>query len=174
MKRNILTPIVIFSIAIIGFSSCELVELEEMQQTVTMPDPDDPDDPPIMVPTSIPSNTDTLIQYLTNGSSKTWNALAFTIEDISGLQECRLDDVIELNIDGTYSYDGGNVLCGAEDDAQFQQGTWTFSAQNAQFVFDAGTSNEAVMELTGLDKSTAAIESSYFGLEVLGVYNNME
>ena len=175
MKRNILTSIVIFSIVLIGFSSCELVELEEMQQQVGMQDPMDPEDPvESLVPTSIPNNTDTVMQYLTNGTIKTWNALAFTIEDISGLQQCRLDDVIELNIDGTYTYDGGNVLCGAEDNTQTRQGTWMFSMEDLELVFDEGTPNETVTELTGLDKNSVAISGSYFGLDVLGVYNNVE
>ena len=43
-----------------------------------------------------------------------------------GSHDCRLDDEMDINIDGTYLYNGGSSLCGNEDDQRLKTGIGTW------------------------------------------------
>ncbi len=107
---------------------------------------------------------------LHNDSSKTWAADQFTIEGFSLFQQCRLDDVMTLHNDGTYNYDGGNQLCGAEDDTRLRTGTYTFDVDAATITFDAGTALEATATVVTLEAGTAVLEGQYVS-DVFGTFD---
>ncbi len=67
-------------------------------------------------------------------------------------------DSMVLSSDGTYQYDGGDQLCGAEDDASAKVGAWEFNAENAVMTFDPGTESEVSVNIITLDD----IRLSYF------------
>ncbi|MEO1050382.1 MAG: lipocalin family protein [Bacteroidota bacterium] len=107
---------------------------------------------------------------LHNESSKTWAATGFTLAGLNGFLDCRLDDTMTLSADGTYSFDGGDVLCGAEDNQRNREGTWTISFSNGTLTFDEGTVNEVTAEVIGLRTDTVALQGQYIGLEIRGEY----
>ena len=67
----------------------------------------------------IPADSVEFAALLHGNSSRVWSAEQFTLAGLNVFQSCRLDDQIQLINDGTYSYDGGDLLCGAEDNQQF-------------------------------------------------------
>ena len=71
---------------------------------------------------------------------------------------------------GTYEYNGGTNLCGAEDDRTSRFGTYQIDFANQRVVFDAGTDNESVATVTGLDENAIVLEGSYLGLSIRGKY----
>ena len=141
--------------------SCELVELNE---------PNNESEKEIRGPEGIPSSLEVYNTYLHNNSFKTYQAISFTIASIEGFQDCRLDDVIEIKSDGTYSYDGGSVLCGAEDTERYRSGTWTIIDDGRAIIFDQGTPEEYLGTVSGLDESAIALSGSYAGLAIKGIY----
>jgi hypothetical protein len=108
------------------------------------------------------------------GASKTWMASAFTLAGLTTFTSCRLDDEMVLNADGTYTYDGGVNLCGAEDNQQMKSGTWTLDFSNTMLLFDVGTPNQASALVIGLTENEIRLDGSYMAMEVRGVYTASE
>ena len=77
-----------------------------------------------------------LTEYLHGGSSKTWKATAFSLMGVINLQKCRLDDVITLKSDQTFQYDGGEDLCGREDNLRLRSGKWQVSEDGQKLIFE--------------------------------------
>ena len=112
---------------------------------------------------------------LHNNGSKIWSAEQFTIEGFNMFLQCRLDDAITLSNDGTYQYDGGQDLCGGEDDIQDRSGSWEFNVANRTLTFDRGTALEATGRVVTLEESLIVLEGQYisdlFGtFDVVGRY----
>lgn len=120
-------------------------------------------------PNSIPS----LAQFETlfhGDTEKVWAGAAFTLAGFDGFQDCRLDDTITVNADGTYSYDGGSNLCGAEDSQQTRTGTWRILDEGSNILFDEGTNREYEADVVGLVQDTIRLSGDYLGLEINGLY----
>ena len=73
-------------------SSCDVIELNSGIES-----PSNNDE--IQGPDSTPSDETQFLAFLHNDVSKVWDAQGFTIAGISGFQDCRLDDQIELFAD---------------------------------------------------------------------------
>ncbi|WP_420582007.1 lipocalin family protein [Reichenbachiella sp.] len=110
--------------------------------------------------------------YLLGGESRTWTTLEFTIDGVSGFQNCRLDDQIQLNSDKTYDYDGGDMLCGAEDNVKLKSGTWEVDVDNRMLTFDSGTDHEAIFHIESLNAEEIVVRSQYYSWEVLGKFTH--
>lgn len=104
------------------------------------------------------------------GSSKVWMASAFTLAGSTTFTSCRLDDEMTLNSDGTYMYNGGINLCGAEDNQQIKLGTWALDFSEKMLLFDAGTQDEADALVIGLTENEIRLRGAYMSMEVRGVY----
>lgn len=144
------------------YSGCNLVDLDEAAESGEMDLFD--------IPTDLPESEMVLNEAFHGGSERTWGALLFQLAGFDGMQDCRLDDTMNIMADGTYQYDGGAVLCGAEDDQRIKTGTWRAVNQGKSIVFDEGTSNEYTAEVTGLENDLIALSGQYLGLTITGVY----
>lgn len=105
-----------------------------------------------------------------NGNAKTWATSAFTLAGRTTFTSCRLDDTMEFNADGTYIYNGGSNLCGAEDDEQIKTGTWEIDFQNRRVIFDKDTNLEAIAKVIGQNDAELRLQGSYMAMEVRGIF----
>jgi len=158
VKITALVGLVITSL-ILG--SCELATLEQPQ-----------DEPEIFEPTTIPGSIAEFNAAFHGGTSKSWGTASFTLAGLDGFQNCRLDDKIEIKADGTYSYNGGAVLCGAEDNQPVRTGTWKVINEGTSILFDEATEREYTAIVNGLDKNTLSISGQYIGLNIKGIYTS--
>ena len=117
-------------------------------------------------------DSDQFKALIDGGNEKVWSASAFTLAGQTTFTACRLDDIITFNADSTYVYDGGEQLCGAEDDSFIKTGTWEADFENERIVFDKGTENEEVGEVIGLSEDEIRVKGSYMMMEVRGVYTS--
>lgn len=111
-----------------------------------------------------------LMTVLTNNSSKNWNTTGFTLEVLRNFQSCRMDDRLSLASDGTYEYDGGDLLCGAEDDQKLKTGTWEMGFQERRLTFDRGTGEEISLYVEEASDTKVIVSSTYMRLRVVGKY----
>jgi len=125
-------------------------------------------------PSTTPSDPSTYALFIHGGSSVVWKADAFTLEGMSGFQDCRLDDQLTLTSEGQYTYDGGSNLCGGEDNQQIKSGEYSLDISNNHIIFDPETENEHVATVTGLADDQIVVEGQVliFGvsLRVAGSY----
>lgn len=155
-------------ICLLGFlASCNLVEIKEGANQET--------DPLGTIP-SYPSSEAQFTQFFHSNDGHTWLADGFTLAGTSGFLDCRLDDQIILkasstnSLVGTYEYNGGTILCGAEDNKTSKFGTYQIDFESKSITFDGGTSNETTATVSGLDETTIVLEGSYLGMTIRGKY----
>jgi len=154
-----------FCLAVIVFSSCNSSE-DEGPTT-------NPDQNTAIEDGSISAMDEEEFKTLIDGGNeKIWSASAFTLAGQTTFTSCRLDDIITFNSDSTYVYDGGEQLCGAEDDSFIKTGTWEADFENKTLVFDKGTPNEEIGEIIGLSDDEIRVKGSYMMMEVRGVYTS--
>jgi hypothetical protein len=110
--------------------------------------------------------------FIDGDGEKAWAARAFTLAGQTSFTACRLDDIITFKADGTYEYDGGEDLCGAEDNAFLKSGTWDVNFEDLTITFDRGTSNEEVGEVIGITENEIRVKGSYMMMEVRGLYTS--
>ena len=103
---------------------------------------------------------------------KIWAASAFTLAGLTTFTDCRLDDSMLFRSDGTYEYNGGRDLCGAEDNAFIKTGTWEVNFDDSTIIFDKGTSNEEVGEVIGMTETEIRLKGAYMMMEVRGIYTS--
>lgn len=108
--------------------------------------------------------------FLLGGDSRTWTTVAFTIEGVNGFQNCRLDDQVQLNADNTYTYDGGSMLCGAEDDQKIKSGSWQLDADARTLTFNPNTEEESVFYVESLTEEQIVVSSHYYNWKVVGKF----
>lgn len=125
----------------------------------------------------LPTESAVFGQMLHNNSSKIWRADEFTIEGLTGFLDCRQDDTITLSADGTYTYDGGTLLCGGDDNTRNKTGNWSFDFENKLLIIEPGTDNETSAKVvtleTGLITMTGIYTSDIFGIfDVAGSYKS--
>ncbi|MEM7109529.1 MAG: hypothetical protein AAF519_14985 [Bacteroidota bacterium] len=152
----------VLSILLFLFTSCEITQLNQPE--------DDNSAEVIQAPTELPSSSIVLENEFHGGGERVWETISFTFMGVGGIQDCRLDDQMTINVDGTYTYDGGSTLCGAEDSERMRTGTWEVTNDGRNIIFDAGTVDEYTADVTGLDNDMIAISGQYIGLDVSGVY----
>jgi len=156
MKKN---STYFFIIILVLYSSCELAQLEE---------PSELSDNEMQLPTSLPVSEEEFGDLFHGNSIKTWVAMSFSVGSLE-LQDCRLDDNIIINSEGTYEYDGGSDLCGAEDNRQNKSGTWSINESLSKITFTDGATSYSA-DLAALVSDTLVVHGNYLGLTVEGVY----
>lgn len=116
------------------------------------------------------SDSVTFRRKISGTNDKNWITAEFTLAGSDNLTFCRLDDKMIFNDNGSYTYNGGNTLCGAEDNRRVRTGTWELDYKNHKIIFDRGSSNEYIAEIIGLTDNEIRLKGSYFNLEVRGKY----
>ncbi len=152
---------------VLGISSCELASLDD--PIVEGEEGQEQEEDRVTGPSTIPS-IEEFEMLFHGGSEKIWAGEAFTLAGFDGFQDCRLDDVITINADGTYLYDGGGTLCGAEDNEQTRNGTWRIVNEGDNIIFDEGTSREYQADVVGIVQDSITLSGDYLGLEINGLY----
>ena len=95
------------------------------------------EDPDPVNEVNIPSDQADALLALNGTNMKSWVTKRFTL---AGVQlDCRADDVIMLHADGTFDYDGGDNLCGLQDNARTRTGTWELDLENRTFTVELNT-----------------------------------
>lgn len=155
---------VVFLVAVIisTISGCEVVKLNQQEAEDMMDQP--------IAPTTPPESSEQLENLFHGSNERTWSTVSFTFLGVGGIQDCRLDDSMMVNSDGTYEYDGGENLCGAEDNEQIRAGTWEVINDGRNIIFDRGTVNEYTADVTGISDDMIAISGEYLGLSLSGIY----
>lgn len=152
--------IIYFVSLIMLTSACSIVELDESADAdrdgTTISEVD-------LGSATTPDEVSLFAQMLHGNGSKTWVASEFSIEGMTGFLDCRLDDVITLNADGTYEYDGGTNLCGLEDDQRIRNGNWSYNFETTELILEPNSDMESVAKVISLEGNI---------LTVTGVYEN--
>lgn len=158
----------LFLLALIFMVSCDVVELDTPPAPANPGQPETPTEEAgaITGPNTVPQDEASFLALLLGDGvdSKTWAAAQFTLEGFSGFQDCRLDDQMTLFADNTYDFDGGNISCGGEDQAE-ADGGWSFDFATSQITFGLG-SEQFSGTITGLSETQLVITGSYLGLEI--------
>ena len=125
------------------------------------------------VPTTFPNKAIEFDALLHGIDAHKWVAKEVYLAGFPGNQECRLDDHMILRKNGTYQFDGGKMSCGGND-VSTKHGVYTKDYANQQLIFDAGTSNEVVVQVSGLKEGVIALSTKViiFGVPIVidGVY----
>ena len=156
----------ILFVAFAVLSACNLVDVKNSGNET---------DPLGTIP-SFPATETEFTQYFHSSEGHTWTADGFLLAGTSGFLDCRLDDRIILKanttnpLSGTYEYNGGDDLCGAEDDKASKFGTYQINYESKTIIFDAGTNNESTAKVSGLDEEAIVLEGEYMGLTIRGKY----
>lgn len=146
------------------FAACEVVELDSPNNN------DGTDNSKIGKGNIEATDSITFRTKITGTTNKSWVTNEFTLADSDNLTFCRLDDQLQFNADGTYRYDGGNQLCGSEDNQRIKTGTWELSYNSNAITFDKGTSKEYSAEVIALTENEIRLKGNYFNFEVRGKY----
>jgi hypothetical protein len=114
--------------AFVLISGCNVVELDELTEVPNIQ--------------GIPSTQEEFVNAIAGESSREWSTIAFQLEGLQGFQHCRSDDTFIFLSDGTYRYDGGEILCGGEDNQRIKTGTWEINPDTNEIIFDITTNKE--------------------------------
>lgn len=160
---------------LIAVSSCQIVEEDTIEEGPDMMEtPDDGGANVDLGSQEIPSDSATFVNLIHGENSRTWRAEEFTLESLSGFQDCRLDDLMTLHSNGTFEYDGGQVLCFGEDDRRMRTGTFTIDPANAQITFTDEAHVSYVAQVVTLEEGEIVLRGvyeSFLGdLDVAGRY----
>ncbi|MEP1094414.1 MAG: hypothetical protein ABJG78_04860 [Cyclobacteriaceae bacterium] len=163
---------ILFFTALLLINACSIVGIDEQDPLVDGENSSQVD----LGSGSLPTDEASFLQMLHNNSAKVWTAKEFTIEGFNNFLNCRLDDTITLNSDGTYSYNGGGTLCGGEDVSE-KTGNWMVDFSNRLLIVDPGleteTSAKVVTLETGLVTLTGMYTSTVFGVfDLAGSYES--
>lgn len=161
MKKRI-SRYLLLAVTVILSYSCGIVSLDETTDITNVQS--------ISIVDSFPADETLLNTALTNNSSKSWNVTGFILAGSDLFQNCRLDDTMVLNSNGSYDYDGGNQLCGSEDNIRLKSGTWEVDFGTRTLYFDKNTDNEIEVFIETCEGSTIIISTQYFGMSVLGQF----
>lgn len=162
MKKSTLKLLALL-MGIFALSACELVDLDSPGPTENIPSP-----------VGTPASEAALLTELTDDDNRTWEAVTFELEGLNGFQDCRLDDTFTFFGDGTYRYDGGEVLCGGADDRRIKTGVWEADYDNLNLIFDRGTSLESIARISGIENNRMELlgQVRIFGqlFDINGIY----
>jgi len=148
----------------IAFSAgCSLVDLDEPNELDL-----------IEAPIGLPSTQEELVNAIAGESGKSWETLTFKLEGLDGFQFCRLDDTFMFFSNGTYRYDGGEMLCGGEDNLRVKTGTWEIKFDTKEIIFDRTTNKEHSTQIVGIEDGKMLLRGQVeiFGiaLDIEGIY----
>ncbi|TRX52670.1 hypothetical protein FNH22_21720 [Fulvivirga sp. M361] len=164
---NKLLLLCLFSISVL---SCELAQLNE--PTGLGGDGEMGEMTPVVEePTTFPATLEDFEQAFHGGSALNWGAQLFTVAGMNGFQQCRLDDVMTINDDNTYSYSNGAIRCGGGD-VPTRSGTWNVTDDLRNIVFDQGTADEYTVQVNGFADGVISLSGQYIGLAIRGIYSN--
>lgn len=125
------------------------------------------------VPAKLPSSEEQFSVLLHGEEKNEWLAQEFYLEGLLGNQDCRLDDQMILRADLTYLFDGGSMSCGGSD-VSTRSGVYRQDYAQGRLIFDEGTSDEVIVNVSGLDEGVIALsgEVDVFGvpMTIKGVY----
>ena len=123
---------------------------------------------PIKINTySLPTEEDVFNTFLHDNDFKTWGSGIFYLSGV-GVQDCRNDDKITLNQNGTYIYNNGAISCGS--DVQSQSGIWEASFSNSTITFDQGSSYEYTATIASLTETNFVAKGTWSTLSITGTY----
>lgn len=114
-----------------------------------------------------PETQDEFDMTLGAGTSKSWNASSFKLAGMD--LDCRLDDTFTFFEDGTFEYNGGDVLCQLEDIQRIRTGTWTsdLDAGVIRFNFDGAEHTARYIKITD---NEIQLEGSWGGMTIKATY----
>lgn len=169
----------LFLLPLIFLLSCNVVELESPPANPSNPSPEPSqgggDSGVVTGPNTVPQDESSFLTLLlgdtSSTASRTWAAVQFTLEGLSGFQDCRLDDQITLFADNTYDFNGGNLNCGGEDQAQ-AAGGWSFDFESTQITFGLGSEQFSGI-ITGINEDQLVITGTYIGLEIVARFDRV-
>ncbi len=144
-------------------TSCDLIELQQPPAVLRA------DDMTNSGPLSLPATRNEAEGLFAGNQGKTWQAIGFTLMGIEGMLECRIDDRITIDTNGTFLFDGGDNLCGAEDNKKNRSGEWEINENASEIIFNLDGKNYTA-QITGLVEDTISLSGSYLGLEINGLY----
>lgn len=164
--KNILkiTLVSLVSIA----TACDVVEIDQLNAT---DNGELQTEEGLIGPATVPSSASEILSFLHEDSDKIWDSEGFTLFGMSGFLSCRLDDKMTISADGSYSYDGGSSLCGAEDNSRLKEGTWELATDLSSIIFTEG-SNVYTAQLVGITSDQITLSGDYQGLELNAVYTS--
>ncbi|MEM8893603.1 MAG: lipocalin family protein [Bacteroidota bacterium] len=165
MKKSTIMYFVSF---VVLASACSIVELDE-EPNETQLDGGTPSEVDLGGENT-PEEEIVFAQMLHGADSKTWIASEFSIEGMSGFLDCRLDDVITLYADGTYEYDGGNNLCGLEDNQRIRRGNWSYNFETTEVTLEPGTNLESTARVISLEGNILTLTGVYKN-DILGSFD---
>lgn len=119
----------------------------------------------------VPDNQSDAENFLSGDDSKIWVNESFELS-VFGSLECRKDDIFTFFTDGTYEYDGGEMLCGDSDSKQIQSGTWELNLEDKKIIFDKGTEGESQADLITLKEDRIRAMGSWNNLEIDATYSS--
>jgi len=108
--------------------------------------------------------------FLSGMDSRKWKASSFTIAGFT--QQCRLDDQFEFHADGTYTYYGGENLCGDSPSDLSKTGTWSINGSDRNLTFDSGTEYEYTANIVNAKNGSLELKGTYYLLPIRGKYTN--
>ncbi|MBD99327.1 MAG: hypothetical protein CMO34_05745 [Verrucomicrobia bacterium] len=153
---------------IVGMLACTVVENEEEVTPNTGSDTENKSgigNSPVLLADSLD-----LVSKIAGDNIKVWTSNRFTLSGSTLFTSCRLDDIMTFNRDGSYRYDGGSQLCGAEDNRRIRTGRWTSDFDNKRIIFDKGSSREYTADIIGFSDTELRLRGSYMSMEVRGEY----
>ncbi|MEQ8361015.1 MAG: hypothetical protein RH860_16100 [Cytophagales bacterium] len=145
--------VIFFSLLIIVFS-CKDSKDEVMDPGLIIEAPDDKME---------------IEEILAGTSSRAWVSESFNLE-IYGSIECRSDDVFTFFNDGTFEYDGGQMLCGDSDNSQIVTGTWEVDLNNNRIIFDKGLETETIANYITVKEDVLRVMGSWNSLSIDASY----
>jgi len=162
-----LAKIILSILIILGLFSCTVVDNEE---TLPIDNADNSNNSEILYNPVLISDSLDLVKKIAGDNMKTWTASRFTLSGSTLFTSCRLDDIMTFNRDGSYRYDGGNQLCGAEDNRRVKTGNWTTDFEKKTILFDEGTLKEYSAVIIGFSDTELRLRGTYMSMEVRGEY----
>ena len=134
-------------------------------------DSEDNNNTPEPLVIEVPDNSNDAQMLLRGENSKIWVNESFELS-VFGSLECRKDDIFTFFNDGTYEYDGGEMLCGDSDSQQIQKGTWELNLDENQIIFDKGSDMEARADLIVLKEDKIRAMGSWNNLDIDATYTS--
>jgi len=166
MNRIITSCILVSSF----FIACEVVDLNESDpiQSINGSQPSSQiEAAPIMA-----ADSNEVASILTGNNIKNWSTTRFTLSGSTRMTNCRIDDNMSFFKNGTFRYDGGDILCGAEDSRRIKNGRWAISFDSKTILFREDNGDEYTATIIGLNDKEIRLRGSYFKMEVKGVYTS--
>ena len=126
---------------------------------------DDPDPTTqVIAPTSVPE----IEVILTDNDMRTWMTKNFTLAGMN--LECREDDTFQFMEDGTFKFDGGDMLCGLEDILKVRTGTWKVLIDENRIEFDLGSQEIYYANYQKITEEEIRLTGSWAGMKLVGTF----